>query len=187
MQMALSSYRTKPMQVERIEEMRLTSGDEKAIADLLARAFGTDFGGRSFYQNRHHVRLVVRDGDAVIGHIALGLRAIRMGDRLLQAAGVAEVATDPAHRGKGIATALLAATIAEARWSSADVLILFGDQPLYAASGFEAKPNRTRSISMHGVRTGPLEDRQADGLMVMPLRDTAWDDSALIDLVGFAF
>lgn len=175
------------MQVERIEEMRLTPADEAAIARLLAAAFDTGFGGRSFYQNRQHVRFVIRDREQVIGHMALGLRAIRMGDQLVTAAGLAEVATDPAHRGKGIASTLMTAVIAEAKASIADFLILFGDQPLYAGTGFETKPNRTLSVSMHGARTGAQETRQDDGLMVLQLRDIPWDDTALVDLVGFAF
>ena len=175
------------MQIERIEELRLTPADDAAIARLLKAAFGTDFGGRSFYQNRHHVRLVMRDGAQIIGHMALGLRAIRVGDRLVNAAGLAEVATDPAHRGKGIASALMTATIAEAQASIADFLILFGDQDLYAGVGFETKPNRSLSIAMYGARTGQHEHRQNEGLMVMQLRETVWDDTAEIDLMGFAF
>jgi predicted N-acetyltransferase YhbS len=175
------------MKVERIAEMRLTPADEAAIARVLKAAFGVDFGERAYYQNRHHVRLIVRDGDLIIGHMALSLRAARMGDQLVQMAGLAEVATDPDHRGKGIATAMMAEAIHEARASLADFFMLFGDQPLYAASGLVSKPNETLTIAMHGVRTGEQERRRDDGLMVMQLRETLWDDDALIDLVGFAF
>lgn len=176
------------MKIERIEEMRLTAADEAALATLLDIAFrNISFDGRSYFQNRHHVRFVVRDGAEIIGHMALGLRAIRMGDELVQAAGLAEVATAPAQRGEGIATALLQAVVAEAKASPADFLVLFGDAPLYAAAGFVAKPNQTLTISMHGVRTGVEERRTGDGFMVMQLREIPWDDDAAIDLVGFAF
>ena len=175
------------MKIDRIEEMRLTRQDEAAIARLLKAAFGTDFGGRSYYQNRHNVRLVVRDGDKVIGHMAISLRDIRMGDNLVTVAGLAEVATDPDHRGKGIASALMTAAIAEAKASLAEFFVLFGDQALYAGVGFETKPNRSLSVAMYGVRTGAQEHRQNEGLMVMQLRETPWDDTANIDLLGFAF
>jgi len=105
----------------------------------------------------------------------------------VHAVGLAEVATDPAHRGKGIATAMMNAAIDAAKATLADFFILFGDQPLYAAVGFVAQPNETISVSMHSVRTGVLEHRKGDGLMVMPLGDIPWDDQAVIDLVGFAF
>lgn len=175
------------MKIERIEEMRISDADETAIGVLLDAAFNTEFDGRSYYQQRHHVRFVIRDGADIIGHMALGLRAIRMGTELFQAAGLAEVATHPAHRGQGIATALMGAVIAEAKASPADVLLLFGDQPLYAAVGFMPVPNKTVSVSFHGVKTGPLETRQGDKLMMMQLRDNGWDDTADIDLVGHAF
>lgn len=175
------------MKIERIEEMRIAAADEVALAALMEAAFDPDYAGRSYYQQRHHVRLIVRNGAAIIGHMAIGLRAIRMGQRLVQAAGLAEVATHPDHRGQGIATALMHAAIAEAKASPADFFLLFGDQPLYTAVGFRTVPNKTISISFHDIRTGPQEIRQHDKLMMMPLRDKAWDEDAVVDLVGHAF
>lgn len=175
------------MQIETIPEMRLTRADEQAIGQLLDLAFGTEFDGRSYFQNRHHTRLLVRDGDQIIGHMAIGLRAIRMGDVLCTAAGLAEVASHPDHQRKGIATAMLQVAIAEARASVADFFILFGDEPLYARAGFVPQPNETLSVSFHGVRTGAQERRTDDGLMVMELGELRWDRDARIDLVGFAF
>jgi len=175
------------MNVEHIAEMDLTPADDAAIARVLGAAFNTDFGGRSFYQNRHHLRLIVRADDLIIGHMALSLRAIRMGETLVHAIGLAEVATDPDHRGKGIASAMMTAAIEAAQNTIADFFILFGDQPLYAGVGFTEKPNKTLSVAMHDVRTIELEHRVGDGLMVMQLGDTPWDDDAMIDLVGFAF
>ena len=175
------------MQIERIEEMRLTRADEAAISRLLDACFDTDFGGRSFYQNRHHTRLLVRKEDTVIGHMAVSLRAIRMGDHLCHAAGLAEVATDPAHRGQGIATALMQAAIAEARASIADFFVLFGVQPLYAASGFVAQINPLIRLDMRGAQSGEVLRGPKDGLMVMQLGDLAWDPQAKIDLMGYAF
>jgi len=175
------------MKVDRIEETRLTAEDEAAIGRLLDAAFSSDYDGRSYFQNRHHVRFIIREDDQIIGHMALGLRAIRIGDRLVQAAGLAEVATDPQHRGKGIASTLMESVITEAKQSVADFLILFGDEPLYAGVGFQSKPNRTLSVSMHGVQTGPEENRQGDKLMILQLKDRPWDDRAFVDLVGFAF
>ena len=176
------------MAIEHIDEMHLSPEDDTAIGTLLDQAFGmAEFDGRSYFQNRHHLRLLWREDEQIIGHVALSLRAIRMGETLIQAAGVAEVATHPDHRGKGIASALMESAIAAAKGSLADVMILFGDEPLYARLGFQPKPNRTLTVSMHDVRTGVQENRKDDGLMVLPLSDLDWDDTALIDLVGFAF
>jgi predicted N-acetyltransferase YhbS len=175
------------MQVERLDEMRITSKDEAQIGALLDAAFNTEFGGRSYYQQRHHVRLIVRNADVIVGHMAISLRAIRMGDALVQVAGLAEVATDPDRRGQGIASTLMKAAIAEAQASPAAFFVLFGDQPLYAASGFVTKTNLLRYSSFLGVQSGEVIDAAKDGLMVMSLRDELWDDTAVIDLVGHAF
>jgi predicted N-acetyltransferase YhbS len=79
------------------------------------------------------------------------------------------------------------AAIAEAQASPAAFFVLFGDQPLYAASGFVTKTNLLRYSSFLGVQSGEVIDAAKDGLMVMSLRDELWDDTAVIDLVGHAF
>ena len=47
----------------------------------------------------------------VLGHLALGLRAVRLGEELLDVIGIAEVGVDKAHRGQGIARALMEAAL----------------------------------------------------------------------------
>lgn len=175
------------MQVERIPEWRLTPADEAQIAALLARAFTTDFGGRSFFQQRHHLRLLARDGAALLGHIALQWRAVRLGNDLVTVAGLAEVATDPDRRGQGIAGHLLAEAITEARASNAEFLLLFGTAGLYAAAGFRQAGNPLSWIGMEGARLGALHHAPAKHLMVLPLGARAWDDAARLDLLGNLF
>jgi hypothetical protein len=70
---------------EVIPEWALTPGDEAEIAGLLARCFDTDFGGRSFFQTRQHLRLVHREG-AILAHMAMQFRAMRLGERLITVA-----------------------------------------------------------------------------------------------------
>ena len=173
--------------IERIEEMRLTPEDEQGIVTLLHRAFGTDFDGRSYYKQRHHLRLVWRDDGRIIGHMALCMRDVRLADRLTPIIGLAEVATDPDHRGRGIASALMVAAIEEAKASLAEFFLLFGDQPLYAASGFVPQANPYIAIGMDGARTGQVESRAAEALMVLPLRGGTWDGAATLDLLGPVF
>lgn len=175
------------MDIERIEEMRLTAKDEAQIGSLLDSAFGTDFAGRSYYQQRHHVRLLVREADKIIGHVAIDLRAIRMGDAIVQVAGLAEVATATSHRGQGLASSLLDAAILEVRQTVSTFLLLFGDHPIYARKGFMPKQNILRYTSFVGVKSGVTIEAQKDGLMVLLLSDLSWDDDAMIDLVGHAF
>lgn len=174
------------MQIERIEEVRLTAVDEAQIAKLLERAFPTEFVGRSYYRQRHHVRLVVRQ-PLVVGHMALTYRAIRVADNLIDIIGLAEVATDPDFRRQGIAGALLQAAIAEAKQSPAPFMLLFGDAPLYAAAGFRPVQHKLRSVAMYWSRTLRTQTKQSDGLMMLPLADQVWPDGVDIDMLGHLF
>lgn len=178
---------TLPGQVERIPEMQLSARDDAAIADLLARSFPTDFGGRSFFTQHHHLRLVIRQDGAIAGHMALVLRSVQLGDRRVTVAGLAEVATDPAHRGKGIAAALLQAAIAEAKAGPAAFLLLFGVARLYAAAGFKTVSNPMAQVILHGPQVERLVSTGDNSLMVLPLRDQPWPDTALLDLRGPVF
>lgn len=174
------------MQIDQIAELDLTTDNEAQIADLLTRAFGPEFDGRSYHHQRHHLRLVIRTPQ-IIGHMALIFRDIRIGDTLSPVIGLAEVATDPDHRGKGIAGALLQSAIATARSSLATHMILFGGAKLYAAAGFRPVHNRMRYLVIHNARTLRTQTAKADSLMVLPLRDQPWDDSAVIDMLGHLF
>ncbi|KPP89302.1 MAG: putative acetyltransferase [Rhodobacteraceae bacterium HLUCCA08] len=174
------------MRIERIEEARLNADDTAAIARLLDRAFGPEFGGRSFFQQRHHVRLVARD-PGIVGHMALGLRDVRLGDDLVTIACLGDVATDPDRRGEGIATRLMQAVLAESRAMPAAFLVLFGDQPLYAGTGFVSQRNPMIWTDLTDARTGPVERGRDDGLMVLPLGDMSWDPDAPLDLLGWKF
>ncbi len=174
------------MQIETVPEARLSPAQEVEIAALLARCFGTDFGGRSFYQQRHHMRLLARDPH-VVGHLALTLRAIRIGDQLMDIAGLAEVATDPDHRGKGIAATLLQAAIAEAKASPARFMLLFGTARIYPAAGFVSARNPMTWIDLTGARMGAVQVAVAKALMVLPLGDKAWDPAAPLDFLGNLF
>ncbi|MCB5199368.1 N-acetyltransferase [Loktanella sp. TSTF-M6] len=175
------------MQIDVIPEMALTAQDDSAIAALLDRAFGPGFDGRSFFKQRHHLRIVARrDGD-ILGHVALLMRDIRLGARLVPIIGLAEVATDPACRGQGIAGALLTEALTQARASLAEFVVLFGDRPIYAGHGFLRANNTLTYALLDDAQTQGMKSRVDDGLMILPLRGSAWDFQARVDLVGHLF
>jgi predicted N-acetyltransferase YhbS len=173
--------------IETIPEHLLTKDDEAAIAALLARCFRTDFGGRSFFQTRHSWRHLLRR-DGIVAHLAVQLRAVRLGEELVTIAGIADVATDPGHRGRGHAATLLNAALAVARQSPARHVLLFGTAQLYPAAGFQPVTNPLTYLDLTGARTGTLHrDRAEDHLQVIDLSDSAWDESKPLDLLGGLF
>lgn len=176
-----------PIQIERIQEWQLTAADDRAIAALLARCFPTDFGGRSYFVQPHHMRLVVRHDGQIIGHMALLLRAVDLDGRRLIIGGLGDVATDPAHRGKGIAAALLHEAIAMARSSPAIFLLLFGVAKIYASAGCQAHANPLVHLVWDNGQTRQVMSQGSEDLMVLPLRDEPWLAHAFLDLRGALF
>jgi len=177
------------MQIEAVHEIDLTPEQDAEIAALITRAFGGDagYGGMSFFNQRHHLRLLARLDGKLVGHYALGFRAMRMGAQRVQIIGLGEVATDPDHQGKGVATALMTATKERARATLADFLVLFGVRPLYEGAGFAPKQNIVRHMGIENDHSTEILQEGATALKVYPLKDTVWDDEALIDLLGPAF
>ena len=175
------------MLIEQIPEWKLGNPDEAEIAGLLARCFESDFGGRSYFQIRQHLRLVHRREGRIVGHMAIQFRAMRLGGRLISVAGLADVATDAGYRGQGIAAALLQEAIGIAKASPAEFFLLFGRAKLYPAAGFKRVRNDLVWTGMDGAQTGAVLRQPADGLMVLPLGEAAWDGSVVLDLLGPTF
>lgn len=173
--------------IELIADWDLTAQDEAQVAQLLKRCFATDFGGRSYFQQRPHFRLIWREGGQIIGHMSVMMRAIRVGGALVDVAGLADVATDPDHRGKGIAAALLAKAIVRACATPAQFFLLFGTAKLYAAQGFVAAQNPITYIDMRDTQTGEVCREPVSGLRVLPLRGQVWPVNAPVDLIGHLF
>ena len=176
------------MTPELIPEHLLTKTDDAAIAGLLARCFRTDFGGRSFFQTRHGWRHVLRHDGRIIAHLAVQLRVVRLSEDLLTVAGIADVATDPNHRGQGHAATLLQAALAAARQSPASHALLFGTAGLYPAAGFRPVANPLTYLDLTGARTGQLHrGRPEDHLQCLDLGGETWDGTAPLDLLGGLF
>ncbi|WP_417205827.1 GNAT family N-acetyltransferase [Antarctobacter sp.] len=172
--------------IEVIAEPNLTPEDEAQIAEILRQSFPTDFGGRSFYQQRPHMRLVWRE-NRVLAHMSLFLRAIRVGDRMVDVIGIGDVATAPEARRRGLAGALLTDAVRTAQASGARFAILFGDRTLYDRAGFVPAANRFRYVRMVGARTGEVVEDSSRFLRVRPLTADRWPDEAFVDFVGHLF
>ncbi|SNS11615.1 GNAT family N-acetyltransferase [Antarctobacter heliothermus] len=172
--------------IEVIAEQNLTAADEARIAEILRQSFPTDFEGRSFYQQRPHMRLVWREG-CVLAHMSLFLRAIRVGENVVDVVGVGDVATSVEARGRGHATALLDRCKSVASSRRASFLILFGDRELYDRAGFLPATNQFRHCQMVGARTGDIVEGSSPFLRVFPLTEALWPEDAQIDFLGHLF
>jgi GNAT superfamily N-acetyltransferase len=138
---------------------------ERYAADLRDFA-SSDYGRRCF-------GLVgIRMDDAVVSSCKTYRREIRCGELVLRAIGIGAVFTRATHRGRGLATAMIAALLDEERRAGCDVAFLFSDiRPhFYEDLGFVALPSRTMS-----VRAASLPFARVDP---SPLADADWPAAA---------
>ena len=77
--------------IERLFEPAMDPRTEAEIAALIERTYiNVDFAGRSFFQQRHHLRLLARAQDGTLAaHMAVLFRVVRLGDTLLDIFGTA--------------------------------------------------------------------------------------------------
>lgn len=175
------------MEIEQINEYELTPELDREISSFLSIVFGEEFGGRSYHQQRHHIRLLARHGDVLVGHVAMCYRDIFLGAEYVSIWGLAEVGTSPEMRGCGIASRLLRSAIALARSSPAEFFVLFGDRPLYAGHGFKTQRNEYRYLSLERGEPSSVQTQKASALMVLPLGERKWDSNLTVDLMGSKF
>lgn len=141
-----------------------TAHDRAAIETLLDIGFSPARRARTAYRLREGatptVELVFRDGDAVVGSIQLWPVTLREpGGRAHELTLLGPLAVDPARRGTGVGSALIAAALARV----AGPVVLIGDTSYYGRFGFSAAA--TQRWELPGpVERARLLVRNADGL-----------------------
>lgn len=127
-----------------IFEIRLENGgDAPTLSELSAQAFGPGRFARSAYRVREGippVRTLCLCGE-LDGKLIGGIRftAIRIGETE-GAALLGPLVVDPAEKGKGYGRALVEEGLMRARAEGFALVILVGDMPYYARSGFVPVP-----------------------------------------------
>jgi predicted N-acetyltransferase YhbS len=84
------------------------------------------------------VVLQVRSGDDVLAHLDLYWRAVEVGGEDVDVAAIGQVATDPANRGYGLASALVRTAHGIAVQRGLAWAALFGVSSLYGRIGYQA-------------------------------------------------
>lgn len=155
--------------IEVIPEFELCAQDERQIAQVIRQSFPTDYSGRSYYQQRPHVRVVKRE-QVIVAQISVFYRSIRLGGALVPIIGIGDVACLPDHRGQGIGSALMERALELGAHSQAEFALLFGKRTLYDRAGFVALKNPYLCVDMTGAETNELAQRDANFLMMRPLK-----------------
>jgi GNAT superfamily N-acetyltransferase len=120
------------------------------------------------YGRRHYRTIGFFEGDRLAASFKRYERTIRFDGDRLRAMGIGAVFTPPDRRGRGYATAMLAAALDQAREQGYDLAYLFSDvkPQFYAAIGFTELPSRALSLRADTLPAGRLP--------VAPLTESDW-------------
>lgn len=119
-----------------------SAGDAEAIERLHERTFGPGRFAKTAYRLREQVEhsidlsFIARIGTLLVGSV--WLTPIRIGET--KALLLGPLTVEPAFRERGIGQALIARALEEAGAKGHRLLILVGDEPYYAKSGFKPIP-----------------------------------------------
>lgn len=108
---------------------------------------------RSPYGKRYYRTVALYDDRAMVSSFKRYRRTMHLGPRQLRAIGIGAVFTPPEYRGRGYASAMLAAELDRARDEGCDAVYLFSDirPQFYADLGFRELPSRDFSLRSDGL------------------------------------
>lgn len=175
------------MKIERIEELELTAADRQKIAHLLKEGFGVYPEGKSYYKQLPGFRILARDGDQLLGHLAAEYRMINVGGSALPIFGVADLCVTPSRQQERIATQMLAKLETLAVKTQVEFIILTGSEPnVYKGMGFERIGRECRWLLINNMQTLGVMRRFVDNIMVKPVGDRLLPEGE-IDFLGHIF
>ena len=160
---------------------------DAAITDLLGSCFDGVHGGRTWFKQFPHERLLAWSGSDLMGHVGMEFRVVRVGEAIVSVLGIVDLCGAPFARRHGIGTASLQGAEERARGQSF-ALAMADDERLYQRSGYSLlnAPNVTflaiDELRCHGVIRRDLSEI----FMVKALTCDAWPDGPT-DLLGHLF
>lgn len=160
---------------------------DAAIAGLLDACFGGAHEGRTFFKQVPHRRLLAWNGDGLVGHVGMDLRAVRVDEATVPVLGIVDLCVAPAARRQGIGTALLQA--AEERAEGQSFALAMADDPrLYHRAGYNLiHAADVTFLAIDELRCHSVVRRDlSEVFMVKRLAGNAWPDGP-IDLLGHLF
>jgi N-acetylglutamate synthase-like GNAT family acetyltransferase len=184
----LSDSMSQDFPTTQVAEHELTPSDREQLQALLADCFPEHLTQRIYYKQLPQFRLLIHENGDVVAQVGVEHRVIRVGDAVHRVFGVIDLATHSAHRGRGLAGALLERLEATAREYGVEFVILFADdQRLYERRGYVQADNTLKFLGIDEHQSvGVLERSLPEAFMVLEVGESRWLPG-LVDLLGYLF
>ena len=174
-----------------IEEFKLDAVTQEQIREQLNTHFkAAEFDTRIYLKQRAHYRFLLKDQGVLIGQMGLDFRSMLLGETPIQVLGVIDftIATD--KQGQGFGTKMLQEldNIALQYKENIDFLFLAADiHNVYRNNGFKNVKQKVKWLGFHEDKTIGILERDTDYLMIKPVGDKAWNEDALLDMMGYMY
>ncbi len=175
--------------VERIFEMELKSTTELQIISLLDKCFPNTFEGRSYYKQVPHTRLLLWRRDALIGHVGLDHRVIRVGNSVVRVVGIIDLCIDPEDQHQRRGSELLQHAERLAGLGQSNYTILFADRDeIYLRNGYiSVDPAMITWLAIDELASHSMQRRDFSGtFMIKEITKNPFPNGD-IDLLGYLF
>lgn len=178
------------MQMTLSNEFQLDLHTQQQIAQLLELCFPEEqFHGRTYFKQRPHYRLLLKDNENLMGQIALDYRVMLLNHQPIHVLGLIDVAVFPEFQGRGCATQLMFKLLEIAQnfhWNIDFLFLVSEHHAFYEKFGFQLTPQQvTWLVTVNHVNYGIKKEFVDDCLMYKQIGQKIWQDHAELDLLGY--
>lgn len=174
--------------IERVDEVDISTVVHGQIHELLSQCFSGYPKGKSYFKQVPHFRLLMKNKNELIGHVAIDHRMVSVGNDIHRIFGVADLCIDENYQSHNLASQILDRLNSLAKKSGVDFIILFtNQQAFYEKNGFSIVENVCRWVFINDNRTlGVSQRKLGKSIMIKPITNKKWGDEVL-DLMGHIF
>lgn len=174
---------------EFISEPSISDKQKASICQLLVKAYPSDaqfFAANSYWGSLPEWRLIARQNEQQVGHLALGQRQIIVAGQEISIVGIGAVATDPSLQGQGLGKQMFARLF---DWLGQNNLADFAFLecraevvPFYQKAGFLHSYQQCRRLDPDDKKW----TQQLTNVLTRKLRPHVpdWNSKDLVDLCG---
>ncbi|ENV32068.1 GNAT family N-acetyltransferase [Acinetobacter gerneri] len=179
------------MKIDLVAEFQLSQSEQYQIAGLLKNCFPEDdFQGRTYFKQRPHYRLLLKEEEKIIGQLALDYRVMTLGQIAIRVLGVIDIAILNDYQGLGWARRLLLELdqLVEKNKINIDFILLCTQTPkFYEKFGYYqvkfSQNIKWLAIDQH-INYGIKIEQSGQGLMYKKIGEIDWNDDVL-DMLGY--